>query len=226
MTQMNGNADTFDYQKSLKKSGHELVNRFIKVEKYINRPLGSLLVKAIFNTGITPNQLTVGSFFLFTLAAFFFSRGEYAFSVLAGALTQLASIIDSADGMLARSKNMCSHFGSCLDLFLDRVSDFFLITTISLGQYLYSGNLTLLILGLLTAGLYMLQVIEYYITNNLIGNTKTGETGEARALFLLLVLIFSIAHRLDILIYLTLAETIIVVIYRFFHFLNIGFRRP
>lgn len=225
MTQMNGNADTFDYQKSLKKSGHQTINRFIKVEKYINRPLASLLVRAIFNTGITPNQLTLGSFFLFMLAAFFFSRGEYAFSVLAGVLTQLAAIIDSADGMLARSKNMCSHFGSCLDLFLDRVSDFFLITAISLGQYLYSGNLTLLVLGLLGAGLYLLQVIEYYITNILTGNSKTGETGEARALMLLLILIFSIANRQDILIYLLLVETVLMVIYHFFHFLSLGYRR-
>jgi len=212
----------FDYQKSLKKSPDTLLNKFVRVERYINRPLASLIVRAVFNTRVTPNGLTYFSFFLGLLAAFFFSRGEYLYFILGGIFIQFSSIVDCADGMLARSKDMCSEYGSHLDLFLDRIIDFAAIVTISVGISTAFNNKSLLILGLFTAGLNLLSVNLFYIANSYLQKTEKGRTGEARALMLLLMLIFSIANRLDILIYLLLVERGVANLVHLVYFITLG----
>jgi phosphatidylglycerophosphate synthase len=218
-------ASSFNYRESLKKPGNTFLNKAIKVERYLNRPLASLIVRLVYRTSITPNGLTFFSFFLGILGAFFLSRGEYIYFILGGVGIQLSSIVDCADGMLARSKNMCSEFGSHLDIFLDRIMDFSLIIGVSVGVYTAFDNKNLLILGFLAAGLYLLQVNLFYLTNSYLQRKETGQSGEARALMLLVVMILSIANRLDIGIYLLLAETVIVNIVRTIYFISLGRKR-
>jgi phosphatidylglycerophosphate synthase len=212
----------FNYREALKKPANTFLNKAIKVEQYLNRPLASLIVRLVYHTRITPNGLTFFSFFLGILGAFFLSRGQYIYFILGGIGIQLSSIVDCADGMLARSKNMCSEFGSHLDIFLDRIMDFSMIIGVSVGVYTASDNKTLLILGFLAAGLYLLQVNLFYLTNSYLQRKEKGQTGEARALMLLVVMILSIANRLDIGIYLLLAETVIVNIVRTIYFISLG----
>ncbi len=216
------NSTDFDYQKALKKRRAHSIDKFIRIERYINRPLAFLIVRAVFHTRVTPNGLTFFSFFLGLLAAFFFSRGEYFYFVLGGILIQLSSIVDSADGMLARAKNMSSEYGAYLDLLLDRITDFCLIVAIAVGIYSDSSKVNLFIIGLLTAGLYMLQVNLFYLLKSFTQKKETGETGEARALMLFGILVFSIAHRLDIFIYILLVETSINILFRLIHFIYLG----
>lgn len=218
----NSKDNGFNYRESLKKPEGTFLNKMIKVERYLNRPLASLLVRLVYHTRITPNGLTFFSFFLGLLGAFFISRGQYIYFILGGMSIQLSSIVDCADGMLARSKNMCSEFGSHLDILLDRIMDFTMMIGISVGVYTVSGNKKLLILGFLAAGLYLLQVNLFYLTNSYLQRKEKGQTGEARALMLLLVMILSIANRLDIAIYLLLVETVIVNIVRTIYFISLG----
>lgn len=215
-------ASAFNYRESLKKPDNTFLNKAIKIERYVNRPLASLIVRLVYHTRITPNGLTFFSFFLGLLGAFFLSRGQYIYFILGGVGIQLSSIVDCADGMLARSKNMCSEFGSHLDIFLDRIMDFSLVIGVSVGVYTAFDNKNLLILGFLAAGLYLLQVNLFYLTNSYLQRKEKGQTGEARALMLLLVMILSIANRLDIGIYLLLAETVIVVLVRTIYFITLG----
>lgn len=215
------NNDTFEYEKSLKKPTNPFINKIKFIDFYLNRPLASLIVRVVFNTRMTPNGLTYLSFFFAILGAFFFSRGEYLFIILGGVCGQLSSIIDGADGMLARSKNMCSEYGANLDLFLDRISDFSLLVGISLGANIYFKNPRLLILGLLTAGLYQMQVNLFYLTKSYLQVKDRGDTGEARAMVLLFMLIFAIAARPDIFIYLALAVTVTINACRLFYFISL-----
>jgi phosphatidylglycerophosphate synthase len=215
----------FDYQKSLKKQNGSFINKYIRVERYINRPLASLIVRAVFKTPVTPNGLTYFSFILGILSAFFFSRGTSMYFILGGVFIQLSSVVDSADGMLARSKDMCSRFGSHLDLFLDRIIDFSVIVGISVGLYASQQDIWLFFMGLLTAGLYLLQINLYYITNTYKQKTETGETGEARALLLIMLMIFSLAGWLTLFIQLLLLETVVVNSIRIIHFISLGRKR-
>lgn len=216
---------TFNYNEALKKPDHTFLNKVIRVERYLNRPLASLVVRLIYRTSITPNGLTFFSFVLGILGASFMSFGKYTYFALGGISIQLSSIIDCADGMLARSKNMCSDFGSHLDIFLDRIMDFSMIIGVSVGVYTALGNKNYLILGFLTAGLYLLQINLYYLTKSYLQDKEKGQTGEARALMLLIVMILGIANRLEIGIYLLLAETIIVNIVRTIYFISLGLNR-
>jgi phosphatidylglycerophosphate synthase len=218
-------ASAFNYRESLKKPDNTFLSKVIKVERYLNRPLASLIVRLVYRTSITPNGLTFFSFFLGILGVFFLSRGQYIYFILGGVGIQISSIVDCADGMLARSKNMCSEFGSHLDIFLDRIMDFSLIIGVSVGVDAAFDNKNLLILGFLAAGLYLLQVNLFYLTNSYLQRKEKGQTGEARALMLLLVMIFSIANRLDIGIYLLLVETVIVVLVRTIYFIILGKKR-
>ncbi|MCU0289110.1 MAG: hypothetical protein MUF15_22295, partial [Acidobacteria bacterium] len=70
------NKGKFDYQKSLKDGQKPSINKFKLVDIYLNRPIASLIVRAVFNTRVTPNGLTYFSFLIGILGAFFFSRGE------------------------------------------------------------------------------------------------------------------------------------------------------
>jgi phosphatidylglycerophosphate synthase len=215
-------ARQFSYRDSLKKKGHSLIEKYIRVERYINRPLAWLVVRAVYHTPVTPNGLTYISFLLGLAAAALFSLGEPSYFLAAGMLVQLSSIVDCADGMLARSKNMCSQFGAHLDIFLDRIIDFFLIAGIAAGVYFHTQNLLLLVLGLLSAGLYMLQINLYYLTKHFQGNHATGETGELRALMLLLICILAVLNKLDLIIYGILAETALNIFVRVILFIRLG----
>jgi phosphatidylglycerophosphate synthase len=216
---------SFDYQKSLKNRNINRIDKFIAIEKYVNRPMASLVVRAVINTRITPNGLTYANFFLGLLAAYLLSIGEYLYLVLGGILTQVSSVVDCADGMLARAKNMCSDYGAHLDVFLDRITDFCLIVGMAFGLYTTSSNINILIIGLIGAGLLTLQANLFYLTKRYLNNMQTGETGEARALMLLLIMIFSIFNILEIGIYMLLVEAIFVNLARLSIFIRLGNRK-
>lgn len=225
MDTINNNVNGFNYEKSLKDRSSHIVNKFIIIEKYINRPLASLIVRAVYNTRVTPNGLTYLNFILGLLAAYLFSRGQYIDFVLGGIAIQLSSIVDCADGMLARAKNMCSEYGASLDIFLDRITDFFVVAGITVGLYTSTDDINLLITGFLAAGLLNLQISLFYISNHYSQKSETGLTGEARAFMMLLILIAAVASFLDIFIYLLTAQTIINILCRIAHFIYLGKRK-
>jgi phosphatidylglycerophosphate synthase len=71
-------------------------------------------------TPATPNQVSVGAFLiaLGSMAAYLAGVGY-----LGGIFAQVSSIVDGADGDLARLKGMTSAFGGFFDSILDRYAD-------------------------------------------------------------------------------------------------------
>jgi len=104
------------------------------------------------NTPISPNQITLISFFLGLTSAFLFSRGYYESSVIASVLLVLSTWIDGADGEIARLKFMESDIGKKLDLYCDNIIHFLVFTAIGYGAFLKTGEALFLYLGSL-AGL-------------------------------------------------------------------------
>ncbi|MCU0275906.1 MAG: CDP-alcohol phosphatidyltransferase family protein [Acidobacteria bacterium] len=212
------------YQAQLKKDRQGFWARYLNVENWINRPLASLLVRLLFHSPVTPNQLTVVAFILGLGAAALFAVGSAASSMGAAVLCEIALVFDCADGMLARARNSCSRFGSFLDLFLDRISDFTVMLGVAVGFYRAGGaDKDRLILGLLVISLYMLQVILYYIFNRFL-DAQNGESGEGRALGIFIFFILGMLNRLDLIIYAMLAETVLNLVYRVSCFLLAGWR--
>jgi phosphatidylglycerophosphate synthase len=208
----------------LKKDRKNFWARYLNIETWINRPLASVVVRLVFRTAVTPNHLTVVAFLFGLAAAAFFARGTAASAAAAAVFCGISLVLDCADGMLARARNACSRFGSFLDLFLDRITDFAVLLGVSLGFYRSGGgDKDRLVLGLLVIALYMLQVILYYICNRFL-DAQNGESGEGRAVGIFIFFVLGLLNRLDLIVYAMLGETVLNLVYRVSRFLLAGWR--
>jgi len=195
---MNIPENGFDFRKSMKTvSSYPLIRKYLPFDRFLIRPPASVVVKLVFNTSVTPNQLTLTSFFFALLGALAFLGGTPAFFALGGSLALVSTIFDAADGMLARAKGMTSRYGAFLDLFLDRIADFAVLTGASFGYFRYTGSVRFLAFGLVTVALYLLQLNLYYINNVYTRLEKSGEGAEAKSLAVVLIFVFSIIGRPD-----------------------------
>ena len=189
----------FDFQRSMKNvSSYPFLHKYLPVDRYIIRPPASLIVKAVFKTDITPNQLTGASLLFALMAGLAYSVGRPAAFILGGCLTLVSTIFDAADGMLARAKGMTSRYGAYLDLFLDRIADFVVLAGASFGYFKYSRSYAFLAFGLVTVGLYFLQLGLYYINLLYTRTEKNGEGAEAKSLAAFYIFLVSIARRPDL----------------------------
>jgi CDP-L-myo-inositol myo-inositolphosphotransferase len=189
---------TFEYQKALKTvASYPFVHKYLPIDRLFIRPPASLIVRAVFKTSVTPNQLTVCGFLFSLVAGVAFFLGKPAFFTLGGVLAMISMIFDCADGMLARAKNMTSRYGAFLDIFLDRIADFVVLLGASFGYSKFTGDSRILVFGLLTIALYFLQVSLYYINIIYTRSERSGEGAEAKSLAVFLIFVFSLLHRPD-----------------------------
>lgn len=188
----------FDYRRALKDiSSYPFIHKFLPIDRYVIRPPASLIVKAVFKSSITPNQLTATSFGFALAAALAYVGGRPGFFAVAGSLALVSTIFDAADGMLARAKSMTSRYGAFLDLFLDRVADFAVLAGATYGYFRYTRSQRFLAFGLLTIGLYFLQLGLYYINLLYTRSEKSGEGAEVKSLAVFLIFVFSAVGRPD-----------------------------
>jgi len=208
-----------DFKKSLKPSSPSRLPKFIELDRLINRPVAALIVRAAAKMNLQPNHLTVAAFVLGTAGALFFLGGTHRSFIIAGILIYAGTLLDGADGMLARSKNLCTRFGAYFDLYLDRVTDFLVMGAIATGYYRQSGRLGFYILGLFGLAAYMLQVLLYYLEREYRKlPSGSGASGDFRGLVYLGILVFSLLNRLDVAISVLLCVPVLNIIYRFVRF--------
>jgi phosphatidylglycerophosphate synthase len=209
----------FDFQRSLKPAAPRGLLRFVQFDRFVNRPLASLVVRAARKSGLRPNHLTVAAFAVAVAGALFYLRGNHRGFIVAGALIYASTILDGADGMLARSKNLSTRFGAYLDLYLDRITDYLVMGAMATGYYLQSGRLGFYILSLFGLGAYMLQTLLYYLEREFRRiQTGSGASGEFRGFVYLGIFVFSLIDRLDLVIMILLCVPVLNIVYRFIRF--------
>jgi CDP-L-myo-inositol myo-inositolphosphotransferase len=98
------------------------------VSRYINRPLSVILSRRLVKTGITPNQISLFSFFCSLLAAGLFALEGHFALLLGGILAQFASVIDAV---------------------LDRYADALLLFGLTWHAYMHDMNRQILAIGFL-----------------------------------------------------------------------------
>jgi len=133
---------------------------------YLFRPFAFLLVKLIYRTPITPNQLSVSSMITGILSSVFFSLGTVSSFLVGGILYGLTRVLDCSDGMVARLKKNGTMIGRIVDGTVDYVNGVviyvgFFVGINRAGFDFFLPNL-ILVLG---AGLCMIFhsiVIDYY----------------------------------------------------------------
>jgi len=86
------------------------------------------------NTKITPNQITLVSLLMRTLAGLAFVQGTRWFLTLGAFCYYLAYVLDCVDGPVARLTRTTSEFGRYLDHLSDLVGDMFILFGLAYGQ--------------------------------------------------------------------------------------------
>lgn len=87
------------------------------VDRIFYRPIGFRIAKALRNTGITPNMITVISIFVGAAAGFFFYKTDIVYNIIGILFLIMANILDCVDGQLARLTGIKSKIGRILDGF-------------------------------------------------------------------------------------------------------------
>jgi phosphatidylglycerophosphate synthase len=118
--------------------------------RYVARPLASVIVVLLANTKVTPNQVTFASLILFTLSAVGIAAFPSWPCLLASvALLELSYVIDMADGQLARWRGTSSPAGAHLDYMADEFKALMLIAAVAVKQWRQEGQPLWLLEGLI-----------------------------------------------------------------------------
>ena len=106
------------------------------VSRYLNRPLSRWISGILVGAPITPNGISLMSFTVSIVGALMFCLGGYVWTILAGLVIQLSSIVDGCDGEVARLRFQSSKFGGWFDTILDRYADTAIVAGVSFGYWL------------------------------------------------------------------------------------------
>jgi len=133
----------YSYARSIKSDvSDEIINT------YLLRPLAGILVRFLYHTPVTPNQVTLAALLFGILSAVCYSSGSPSLTAMAGLLLTSKDLLDSADGQLARAKQMYSRTGRFLDSIGDLLVNFLVFTALTTVLAVQRGNAWILILGM------------------------------------------------------------------------------
>ncbi len=140
-----------------------------EVEDYFDlfffRPLAFILVKAIYKTNITPNQLTYTALVFGIISGYFYAQG-LPHGFIAGAIFFLLyNVFDCSDGQLARLKKNGTHAGRIIDGIADYIATLAVFIGIGFGYANHQedpGFWWLLILLLAISSVIQAVLVDYY----------------------------------------------------------------
>ncbi|MDD5303520.1 MAG: CDP-alcohol phosphatidyltransferase family protein [Elusimicrobia bacterium] len=120
--------------------------------RHFDRHLSLAASRALLDTAITPNQMTVFSTILGLIGASFFLGDNRLFYVTGALLVWLHSVLDGCDGELARVRFQESPLGSDLDFWGDNLVHLALFTCLGVGFWLDGHHRTLALSAIADAG--------------------------------------------------------------------------
>jgi len=117
--------------------------------RYVCRPIAAVLVSAIKDTRITPNQITLASFAVgMASAGLLLALPGHAGLLVAVLVYQSSYVLDCADGMLARWRGLASPAGHLLDFLMDELKAFAMLAAAAVRLHLEHPEQPFLLLGL------------------------------------------------------------------------------
>ena len=141
-------------------------HKFIDLSDY-GRPAARYIAKIFKETSVTPVQITFAFIISGLLAIAFMLTGEYYLSAF---FLIFKSILDAADGELARIKNSPSYIGRYFDSIADIILNFMFLLTIA---YITNTNLIYAFLAFLGIQLQGTLYNYYYV---ILRNKFDGDT--------------------------------------------------
>ncbi|MFT6333654.1 MAG: CDP-diacylglycerol--serine O-phosphatidyltransferase [Saprospiraceae bacterium] len=141
-------------------------NRFLDLSDY-GRPAARFIANSIKETSLTPIHVTIAFIISGLIAIYCMLEGYY---ILAAFFLVLKSILDAADGELARIKATPSYVGRYFDSIADIILNLLFLITI---WHITDGSLALLILAFLGIQLQGTLYNYYYV---ILRNIHNGDT--------------------------------------------------
>jgi hypothetical protein len=167
-----------EYKDSLKMAEVEEV-----IDLVLYRPLAFLLVKSIYRTRITPDNLTFAAIIMGFAGGCFYALGLH-FSCIIGALFYLLfNILDCSDGQLARLKKNGTSVGRLVDGIADYLATIAVYIGIAIGYSNSPEQPSFMLILLALAGLSTIiqeSLVDYYRTRYLdivLNRNNTFEEG-------------------------------------------------
>ena len=116
---------------------------------WVCRPVAAVLVDALKDTRVTPNQITLSAVFvaLVSVALLLLLPGHVGL-IIAVIVFELSYVLDCADGMLARWRGVASPVGHLLDFLMDELKAFCLLAAVAVRLFLEHEDVRFLLLGL------------------------------------------------------------------------------
>lgn len=149
------------------------------VNRYLHRTLAYLFVKSIFRTPVTPNMITLSTVFIGLLAGISFIYGSPLSMVVGGVCLWSAAILDGADGILARAKNLHSEFGRALDGSADALVAVFTVFPAFYHIWVTHHDPVHLVLMVPALGLTILHLATYdFYKESYLRATRLGQGSE------------------------------------------------
>src|SRR2546430_3196465 len=101
------------------KPPNDLSDKGHAVEEWLDRrffrPIGIRIARALYSTGISPDQVTLWSLLVGLVAGHLFVYQDRWIDVIGFVLFIVSDVFDSADGQLARLRGTSTRFGRALD---------------------------------------------------------------------------------------------------------------
>lgn len=142
--------------RSLRKTQDGWTSRWLN--RYISLAVSRFLVK----TPLTPNQVSVGILGIGLCAAYFASRGTWAWMAFGAFLFQMQSVLDGCDGELSRITHRGSLKGEWLDTIGDDLTNYGFFAGAAWGLYSSTGRMLYLVAGIVTVTTGIItSAIEY-----------------------------------------------------------------
>ncbi|MBK8983141.1 MAG: CDP-alcohol phosphatidyltransferase family protein [Ignavibacteria bacterium] len=132
-----------EFKQSLKTVDSEEI-----IDLYIFRPLSFVLVKLIYNTNITPNQISIVALIFGIMTGVFYGFATYEFLLLGSLSFFICNTLDCMDGQLARLKKNGTKIGRIIDGFIDYITSISVFIGLGIamthitGEPLFSWTLT------------------------------------------------------------------------------------
>jgi len=164
-----------EYRRSLKAVDVEEA-----VDLAVYRPLGFLLVKAVYKTSVTPNQISLFSILIGLLAGLGYGLGRRSTVVAGAVLLAFSIVLDCADGQLARLKKNGTRFGRLLDGLVDYSVNLSVCLGLAVGLAPETHRWRWALLLLATVATYIVHsaVLDYYrgrFIEAVLGTESEGE---------------------------------------------------
>jgi phosphatidylglycerophosphate synthase len=129
---------------------------------YLMRPISTRIARALLDTKVTPNQVTVVAGLLGVAGGLLAATGGYARTACAGLLVWAAAVIDCVDGDIARLRLEGSRLGQWLDTLADDLTTMALVIGLGVGLTRDGGSPAWTALGVAAAIVWAVTEAKIY----------------------------------------------------------------